>query len=144
VAPAVALAAVLAAVISGCGSGTPYANNPRPPTPIVVTAEISSSRVSVSPARFGAGPIELVVTNQDTNSHPLTLETNQIGGTTAGIQEETGPINPQDTASLKADVPQGTYSVHVGAPGQQGGQIASATLHVGPSRPSAQNQLLQP
>jgi hypothetical protein len=149
VAPAVALVAVLAPVISGCGSGTPYANNPRPATPIVVTAEISSSRVSVSPNRFGAGPIELVITNQDTVQHPVTFETNEIGGSTAGIVETTGPINPQGTASFKVGDTQhplasGTYSVHVGPPGRQSSQIAPATVHVGPVRPSAQNQLLQP
>jgi len=148
-APAVALVAALGAGASGCGTGSPYANNPRPPVPIVVTAEISNSKVSVSPDRFGAGPIQLVVTNQDTESHQLTLENNQIGGSTAGIEVTSGPINPQGTASLNAGDTQhpltpGTYSVHVGPPGQPSGQIAAATLHVGPSRPSGQNQLLEP
>ncbi|HEV3228231.1 MAG TPA: hypothetical protein VGY97_02055 [Solirubrobacteraceae bacterium] len=141
-----ALVAVLGPLAAGCGSGAQYANQDRPPTPIVITAEISNNRVSVSPDRFGGGPIELVVTNQDTVSHQLTLETNQIGGTSAGIQQQTGPINPQDTASLKADLlnKQGTYSLHVGPPGQINGRIAPATLYVGPNRPTAQNQLLQP
>jgi hypothetical protein len=145
----VAFVAILGAVAGGCGSGQQYANRPRPPVPIVVTAEISNSRVSVSPSRFGAGPIQLVVTNQDTKSHQLTFETNQIGGSSAGIEVTTGPINPQGTASLNAgdtDHPlaPGSYSVHVGPPGQLSGHIASATLYVGPSRPSAQNQLLLP
>jgi hypothetical protein len=152
VAPAVALVAVLGLSTAGCGSGAHYANKDRPPIPIVITAEISHGRVSVSPDRFGSGPIELVVTNQDTLSHQLTLETNQIGGTGASPAQGAGcpalacvgPINPQDTASLKADPPEGTYSVHVGPPGQQGSGIAPATLHVGPPRPTAQNQLLQP
>ena len=85
-----------------------------------------------------------MVTNQDNVNHQLTFETNQIGGSSAGIQETTGPINPQGTASLQADPLTGTYSIHVGPPGQQTGQIAAATIHVGAPRPSAQNQLLQP
>src|SRR4051794_40169530 len=93
--------AVLAA---GCGSDTSYKNSPRPPSPIVVTASVSDSGIAVSPKRFGAGPITLVVTNQTNASQEIRLETDEIGGTKAGIQQETGPINPADTASLKADV----------------------------------------
>jgi len=137
-APAVAFVA-LGAFVTGCGSGSHYANKPRPPVPIVITVEISNSRVSVSPASFGAGPIQLIVTNQDSNSHQLTLENNQIGGSSATPLAQTGPINPQGTASLNASLPQGTYSVHV-----EGHRIHGATLDIGPNRPSGQNQLLEP
>jgi hypothetical protein len=131
----VALCAALAvASLTACGAGKPYANNPRPPAPIVVTANISPTGVSVSPSSFGSGPIELIVANLTSSSQQLTLE-----GTDTTLRQQTGPINPQDTASLKANVPTGTYSVRVEDRG-----IRAARLQVGPSRPSAQNQLLQP
>src|SRR5205807_10190666 len=56
-----ALGATTAALLlAGCGSGSHYANNPRPPSPITITAAISGNRVGVSPTRFGAGRITLV------------------------------------------------------------------------------------
>jgi hypothetical protein len=129
-------ALVAAAGLAGCGDDDDYANDPRPPAPIVVTAAIGPERVSVSPARFGAGPITLVVTNQTRAAQRLTLVS---GGSGPGIRQQTGPINPSETASLKVDVDQGTYDV-----GVTGGGIDAATLRVGTARPSAQNDLLQP
>jgi hypothetical protein len=128
--------------VAGCGGGGDYANNPRPPAPITVTASISDKAVSVSPSRFGAGPITLVVTNQTARSRELVLRTEQVAGSgKPGLAaQDTGPINPQGTASLKADLRQGNYTIRVKA----GKTIRPARLVVGHKRPSAQNQLLQP
>jgi hypothetical protein len=106
-----------------------------------VTASISDKAVSVSPSRFGAGPITLVVTNQTGRSRELVLESSQqAGSTSTGLAaQDTGPINPQGTASLKADLNSGSYQVHV-----RGGGIRPASLTVGSARKSAQNELLQP
>jgi hypothetical protein len=129
-----------ALLVAGCGSSSDYANNPRPPSPITITAAISGKRVEVSPRRFGAGPITLVVTNQTGRSRDLVLETDTGGGSgQAGIRQRTGPINPQGTASLKADLRQGHYTIRV-----RSGTIQPASLVVGRQRASAQNQLLQP
>jgi hypothetical protein len=128
--------AVAAVSVVGCGGGTDYKNEPRPPAPIVVSASISKNQVSVSPRRFGAGPVTLIVTNQTGASQQLTLEINTGA---AGFKGRTGPINPRDTGQLKADLQQGTYSVHV-----DGGSIHAAKLTVGKERASAQNDLLQP
>jgi multidrug efflux pump subunit AcrA (membrane-fusion protein) len=133
VVPCLALAAVL---VAGCGGGSDYANEPRPAAPIVVTASISKQAVSVSPKKFGAGPITLIVTNQTSASQQLTLEVNSGQ---AGFKGRTGPINPRDTGQLKADLVPGKYLVHV-----DGGSIRAAKLNVGAKRPSAQNDLLQP
>jgi hypothetical protein len=122
--------------LAGCGDGDDYANNPRPPAPIVVTASIGSDSVSVSPKEFGAGPITIVITNLSAATKTLTLQT---AGSGSGIRQQTGPINPRETASLKADVPAGTYEL-----GVNGGGVKAATIEVGPERPSAQNDLLQP
>ena len=136
----IAIAAIpLSVLASGCGGSDDYANEPRPPSPIVVSASISPQRISVSPQKFGAGPITLIVTNQTDGAQEITLETDEIGGSAPGIEQSSGPINPGDTASLKADLTKGTYRV-----GVEGSGIGAASLRVGTVRPSAQNELLQP
>jgi hypothetical protein len=133
VVPCLALAA---ATVAGCGGSSDYKNEPRPAAPIVVTASISKNAVSVSPRKFGAGPITLIVTNQTGASQQLTVE---INSGQAGFKGRTGPINPRDTGQLKANLGEGTYSVHV-----DGNSIKGARLTVGKKRRSAQNDLLQP
>ena len=133
VVPCLAFAAVM---VAGCGGGSDYKNEPRPPAPIVVTASISKDAVSVSPKKFGAGPVTLIVTNQTGASQQLTVE---INNGQPGFKGRTGPINPRDTGQLKGNLGRGTYSVHV-----DGGAIRPARLTVGRQRPSAQNDLLQP
>jgi hypothetical protein len=137
----IALAALCAAAFSaGCGGDDDeYENRPRPPSPIVVSASINDGGVSVSPRNFGAGPITLIVTNQTDSAKELRLETDELGGDAPGIQQDTGPINPGDTASLKADLREGSYRVSVDDGGGDG-----IALNVGEPRPSAQNELLQP
>jgi hypothetical protein len=132
-----AVAAGAVALLAGCGEDDDYENQPRPPSPIVVSASINSERVSVAPGEFGAGPITLIVTNQTEGAQELTLETDGIGK--SGIRQQTGPINPGDTASLKAELEKGTYRVAVNGAG-----IKEAALDVGDPRESAQNELLQP
>jgi hypothetical protein len=129
----IAVLALCAATFGiGCGGGgDDYENRPRPPAPIVVSASIADDGISVSPQRFGAGPVTLIVTNQTDSAQELRLETDELGGDAPGIQQDTGPINPGDTASLKADLRQGTYRVGVG----EGAQ--STALNVGAPRPSA-------
>jgi hypothetical protein len=133
VVPSLALAGTL---VAGCGASNDYKNEPRPPAPIVVTASINKNEVAISPKRFGAGPITLIVTNQTGASQQLTVEVNSGQ---AGFKGRTGPINPRDTGQLKADLARGTYSVHV-----DGNSIRPARLTVGRERASAQNDLLQP
>jgi hypothetical protein len=134
-----AVVAVLSGTVAACGDEDDYANEQRPPSPIVVSAAVTDGRVSVSPKRFGAGPVNLIVTNQTDRAQEITLETDEIGGSAPGIQQRTGPINPGDTASLKADLKRGTYKVGVDSQ-----NIRAAALDVGDARPSAQNELLQP
>lgn len=124
---------------TGCGAAADYANDPRPPAPIVLTASISDQRVSVSPRTFGAGPISLIVVNQTRAAQRVTLESDDAAGEGPGLRQETAPISPSDTATLKAEVHPGRYTVHV-----RGDDIAAAALRVGPERASAQNDLLQP
>jgi|SRR5512132_1710001 hypothetical protein len=133
------LAAAAVVALAGCGTSTDYKNDPRPPSLIVITASIDDQRVSVSPQTFGAGPISLIVTNQTNTAQSVTLESADKAGSGPGLRQETAPISPRDTATLKADVKPGRYTVHV-----RGDGIVAARLSVGPQRASAQNDLLQP
>ena len=123
--------------IAGCGSSDSYENKPRPPAPIVITASIQKDKVSVSPRSFGAGPVSLIIVNQTEAAQQVTFESK---GGTGGFTQETGPINPRDTATLRADVPTGAAVVMVGG----AGGIQAAQVQVGTRRGTAQNQLLQP
>jgi hypothetical protein len=137
-----ACALVSALAVTACGgSGQTYKNAQRPPTPIVISAAIDGHRVSVSPKRFGAGPITLVISNQSNATQQVTLETVDTAQSTGPGETavQTGPINPRETASVKAVVKPGTYELHTA-----GDNVAGARITVGRERPSAQNDLLQP
>jgi len=130
----------IALVASGCGEeSSNTGNGERPAVPIIITASISTEHVSVSPKRFGAGPITLIVSNQTGASQRVTLESDDAPGSGPGVRQQTAPINPRDTAQLEADVRPGRYRVAV-----EGGGIDAATVDVGAPRPSAQNQVLLP
>lgn len=133
-----ALAALLAAAaVAGCGDDEDYKNEPRPPRTIVLTASISEDEVNVSPARFGAGPVNLIITNLTRSAQRVTFRSNAGGA--GAFEQTTGPINPGDAATVEADVPEGSATVRVGASG-----IKAATVEVGPKRKSSQDELLLP
>ena len=127
------------AVVTGCGGDDDYANDPRPPAPINVTAAITNQRVSVSPKRFGAGPIVLVISNQSSSAQEVTFETDELGSTQPGRTFSTTPINPRGTATLKVEVRQGDWKL-----GTRDSGVRAAAVSVGKERESAQNDLLQP
>lgn len=124
---------------AGCGGDDDFANEERAPARITLAAAITPSNVTVSPSRFGAGTIELIASNFTSKSQQLTLSSRRLAGSAEPLRQRTGPINPGDTASLTADLRQGTYRVTTGS-----GAITPATIRVGPPRQSAQDTLLQP
>ena len=134
-----ALAAAALLALPACGEDDDHVNRLRPPASISVTAAIIDGRINVSPARFGAGPIRLIVTNQTGSEQAVTLETDEVGGSSGGITRSTGPIGPSSTATLEVDVREGDYAISA-----DDGGIEPATLKVGAPRPSAQGDLLQP
>ncbi len=123
-------------VLAGCGEEGDYSNAPRPPSPIVVTASIGKGSVAVSPRRFGAGPVRLVVTNQTDTAQQVIFES---AGGDGGFTQRSGPINPRGTAELRAEVPQGRAVVRASGKG-----IDASRVTVGPRRRSGQDDLLQP
>ena len=56
------------------------------------------------------------------------------------LRQSLGPINPEDTATLKVTVQPGQYTLAA----DQSSGLSPARLNVGPKRPSAQNTLLLP
>jgi hypothetical protein len=138
--PLAAIAVVVASsLVAGCGGGNKFANKPRPPASITVSAAILPVRVTVSPARFGAGTIELIASNQTPRSQRVTLRSSGRTGGGEQLVQSTGPINPGDTASLKADLSAGSYLVTT-----RSAAIAPARIVVGSPRKSGSDTLLQP
>jgi hypothetical protein len=123
---------------AGCGSEDSYKNDPRPPSTIVISTAILPDKVSVSPTKFGAGPISLTVANETDASQQLSI-VRRVNGQTQETNDKTGPINPHDTATLKAELDEGDYELRV-----EGNGIEPAVISVGEPRESAQNDLLQP
>jgi hypothetical protein len=132
-------ALVLAGGVSACGDSGTFANEPRPAAPITVTAAIDGSRVRVSPEKFGAGPVTIIVSNQSGSPQEITFETDEVAGTQGGIRKSAGPVADQDTATLQVDPREGTYRLSV-----KDGAIQPAQLTVGAPRKSSQDELLQP
>jgi len=135
---AVAAVAALALGTGGCGNDD-VANSARPPAQITLSAAILPARVTVSPSRFGAGAIELIASNQTATSQRVTLRSRGRIGGGEELAQSTGPINPGDTASLTADLTEGSYRVSA-----RSTAIKPATIVVGAPRESAQDSLLQP
>jgi hypothetical protein len=129
----------IGAGLAGCGGDGKFANDPRPAAAITVSAAILPARVTVSPSHVGAGTVELIASNQTSTSQRLTLRSRGRPSRGTPLEQSTGPINPGDTASLKADLRPGRYLVTVGSDA-----VASATIVVGPPRENAGDGLLQP
>jgi hypothetical protein len=124
---------------TGCGDDGGFANDPRPAAAITVSAALLPARVTVSPTHVGAGTVELIASNQTSTSQRVTLRSQGRPDGGAPLEQSTGPINPGDTASLKADLSPGRYLVTA-----RSRAIAPATIVVGPPRKDAGDGLLQP
>src|SRR5947207_15620652 len=86
--------AMVAVALVGCGGGKDFANKPRPPVTLELTGVITKEKVTISPSKVGAGPVEIKVSNQSGKSRTLLLDGN-------GIQDSVGPINPLDVGTLQ-------------------------------------------
>lgn len=131
-----AFATIAGLAATGCGT-TQHENQLRPPAPIVLSAAITPAKITVSPSTVGAGPVTLVVTNLTASSQQLTFES--ADSSKPGIRQQTAPINPQDTATLQAEVQPGPYDIRVSGAG-----VNPAKVVFGPRRPSSQNDLAVP
>jgi hypothetical protein len=128
--------AISAALVAGCGDED-FKNDPRPPVPIGLSGVIQADRVTVSPARVGAGPIVITISNQTQRRRTITLE-----GETLVTRQ--GPIEPGDTATIQRTLAPGSYEVRAGSPTAVRREIEPAVLDIGAERPASNNDLMLP
>jgi hypothetical protein len=133
-----AIALVLVLSVAGCGGGR-YANDERPPPARSVGAVVTAKGVTVAPAHFEAGPVELLASNQTATSQRVQLRSVRLTEGGEALSQSTGPINPGGTASLTADLAAGTYVVSASA-----SSLAPAAIVVTPARARDADRLLQP
>jgi hypothetical protein len=138
----IAILAGSALAVSACGSTAAGVTTPRPPAPANVTVYIDNSRVSVSPAAVGAGPVAFVITNQAGQAESLSIL--RAGASSGQPLADTGPINPQGTSQVTVNFSSpGTYSLATGG-ADPGSSIRAAQIRIGRKRTNSDNQLLQP
>ena len=137
---------VTAVAVAACGTAGGKAPTAlRPATPVNLTVYVSDSRVSVSPASVGAGPVVFVVTNQASHAEALA-----ITGSGGSQLASTAPINPQGTTQVTVNFKPGEYTIQTARGGATDAQLTEsspirpASIHIGRARGSSSNQLLQP
>lgn len=130
------LLAVAVGAATGCG-GKDFANRPRPPTTVDLSGVIQNNKVTISPAKVGAGAVEITISNQTKAAHTITLEGESI-------RERVGPVNPLDTATIQKTLQPGSYTVSAGSTKAVAREIKPARLTIGKARSNSSNDVLQP
>ncbi|MGI8461106.1 MAG: hypothetical protein ACR2OC_05650 [Solirubrobacterales bacterium] len=126
-----AFAALAAGVAAGCGADD-HPNDPRPPAPIEITARVTEDQVAVQPDEFGAGLVNMTISNQ--TDDPVEISVDGPTALTGGV------IAPRQPGNLKVDFEEGEYEVTAG----EESEAKPTLLTVGPERASSQNELLLP
>ena len=62
-----------------------------PPVPVELTGVIQEDKVTVSPAKIGAGPVVITISNQTDGRHTITLEGESITGASGRSSRSTPP-----------------------------------------------------
>ena len=94
-------------LLAGCG-GDDFKNEARAPIRLELTGVIQDDEVTVSPAKLGAGPVAITISNQTDVAHSITLE----GASTI---DHAGPVQPGDTATIQKTLEPGSYEVKAGS-----------------------------
>jgi hypothetical protein len=128
--------AVVAALVPGCG-GDDFKNEARAPVRIALTGVIQDDRVTVSPAKIGAGPVEITISNQTDKVRTITLEGESI-------IEQQGPVQPGDTTTIQKTLEPGSYEVRAGSEKAVRKEIRPAVLEIGKERKNSNNDVLLP
>jgi len=126
----------VAVLIGGCGEDD-FKNEARAPVRVALTGVIQDDRVTVSPAKIGAGPVEITISNQTDSERTITLEGESI-------TEQQGPVQPGDTATIQKTLEPGSYEVRAGSKKAVRKEIQPAVLRIGKARKNSNNELLQP
>jgi hypothetical protein len=128
--------AVVAALIAGCGEDD-FKNEARAPVRLALTGVIQDDKVTVSPAKIGAGPVEITISNQTDSTRTITLENESI-------IEKAGPVQPGATATIQRTLEPGSYEVRAGSKKAVRKEIQPAVLTIGKERANSNNELLLP
>jgi hypothetical protein len=126
----------VAALIAGCGEDD-FKNEARAPVRVALTGVIQDDKVTVSPAKVGAGPVEITISNQTDSERTITLEGESI-------IDEQGPVQPGDTATIQKTLEPGSYEVRAGSKKAVRKEIQPAVLQIGKQRKNSNNELLLP
>ena len=127
---------IAAALIAGCGNDD-FKNEARAPVRLALTGVIKDDKVTVSPAKIGAGPVAITISNQTDSVRIVTLEGESI-------TEQQGPVQPGDTATIQKTLEPGSYEVRAGSEKAVKKEIQPAVLTIGKSRKNSNNDLLLP
>jgi hypothetical protein len=128
--------AVVAALIAGCGEDD-FKNEARAPIRLALTGVIQDDKVTVSPAKIGAGPVEITISNQTDSVRTITLEGESI-------TEQQGPVQPGDTTTIQKTLAPGSYEVRAGSKKAVRREIQPAVLEIGKERKNSNNDVLLP
>ena len=128
--------AIAAAIVAGCG-GEDFKNEARAPIREALTGVVQNDKVTVSPSKIGAGPVEITISNQTKADHTVTLEGESI-------VERQGPVAPGDTLTIQKTLTQGSYEVKAGSEKAVPREIRPAILRIGKERKNSNNDLLLP
>jgi hypothetical protein len=128
--------AIAAVLLAACGEDD-FKNERRPPVPVGLSGVIQDDRVTVSPAKLGAGPVLITISNQAQGARTVTLEGESI-------VQRAGPIQPGDTATIQRTLAPGSYEVRAGSRTALRREIVPAVLDIGAERPDSNNKLLLP
>jgi hypothetical protein len=128
--------AIAAVIVAGCGEDD-FKNEARAPVREALTGVIQDDKVTVSPSRVGAGPVEITISNQTKAEHSVTLEGESI-------VERQGPVGPGDTVTIQKTLTRGNYEVKAGSEKAVPREIRPAILRIGKERQNSNNDLLLP
>jgi len=126
----IAVAALAAVAVAGCGRDD-FENDPRPPLDAEISVRIGQDRVVVSPAEFGAGPVNFTIANLADADAAVAID-----GPSVAVSQE---VPPGGTTTLQAELVSGQYRASV-----EGAGADPFDFEVGPERESAQDELLLP
>jgi hypothetical protein len=128
--------AVAAALIAGCGDDD-FKNEARAPVRLALTGVIKDDKVTVSPAKIGAGPVQITISNQTDSVRTITLEGESI-------RERQGPVQPGDTTTIQKTLEPGSYEVRASSEKALRKEIQPAVLEIGKKRKNSNSDLLLP
>ena len=128
--------AIAAVIVAGCGDED-FKNEARAPIREALTGVIQNDKVTVSPSKIGAGPVEITISNQTKADHTVTLEGESI-------VERQGPVAPGDTVTIQKTLAKGSYEVKAGSEKAVPREIRPAVLRIGKERKNSNNDLLLP